>query len=158
MKKALAAALMLFASASAWAAPLSLGLPIPDDMNTLFGLPIGIIIFLLIFLITDKDSASTQRTFIISAIVGKIIAGIVFIACAIVIPQGVGVLIGAIAIIFLLPWIAAVSLIIGTVVSALTTWSRGSEPPPPPQKATFTLKKPPADENDKESKESDNEK
>ena len=150
MKKALAAALMLFASASAWAAPLSLGLPIPDDMNTLFGLPIGIIIFLLIFLITDKDSASTQRTFIISAIVGKIIAGIVFIACAIVIPQGVGVLIGAIAIIFLLPWIAAVSLIIGTVVSALITWSRGSEPPPP-QKATFTLKKPPAEDNDSES-------
>lgn len=147
MKKALAAVLMLFASTSAWAEPVSLGaIPNSDDMNTLFGLPIGIIIFLLIILIANKDFINIGRALIISVIVANIITVVISLSF------------GIIAILFILlfsVWIAAVSLIIGTVVSALITWSRGSEPPPPPQKATFTLKKPSADENDKES---DNEK
>lgn len=150
MKKALAAVLMLFASTSAWAAPLSLGLPIPDNMETLFSQPIVIIIVLLIFLIANKDSPTSQRAFTISAIVAGTAATLIFTACAIVIPQGAGLLIGAIAVLLFSAWIAAASLVIGTVISALITWSRGSEPPPP-QKATFTLKKPPAEDNDSES-------
>lgn len=149
MKKALSAALILFASASAWAAPLSLGLPVPDNMETLFSQPIVIIIVLLIFLIANKDSPTSQRAFTISAIIAGTAATLIFTACAIVIPQGAGVLIGAIAVLLFSAWIAAVSLIIGTVVSALITWSRGSEPPP--RKATFTIKKPPAEDNDSES-------